>query len=138
MIQRKIANDKIEITIINGIFSMYLLQKDTIKPRKLTPCIKSLNKLCINRLLLFTKVAKPTWRWIHLLLLVTFKVTLFSEAKKVYRKMLFWAFLIKKATKVIKAPYDGNYLNYFILIDNVLKLVIYSCFDVCQNIFGYF
>lgn len=47
MIQRKIANDKIEITIINGIFSMYLLQKDTIKPRKLTPCIKSLNKLYI-------------------------------------------------------------------------------------------
>ena len=47
MIQREIANDKIETTIINGVCSMYLLQKDNIKPRKLTPCIKSLNKLYI-------------------------------------------------------------------------------------------
>lgn len=43
----EIANDKIETTIINGVCSMYLLQKDNIKPRKLTPCIKSLNKLYI-------------------------------------------------------------------------------------------
>ena len=35
--------------------------------------------------------------------------------------------LNKKASKVIKTPFDGNYLNYFILI----YIVIYSCFNEC-------
>ena len=47
MRQMKMKNDKIAMRIINGIFSMYLLQKDSIKPRKLIPCIKSLKKLYI-------------------------------------------------------------------------------------------
>lgn len=42
-----IKNDNATIITINGILSRYLPQKDTIKPRKLTPCIKSLNKLYI-------------------------------------------------------------------------------------------
>ena len=41
------TNDKIAMRIKNGILSIYPLQKDNIKPRKLIPCIKSLNKLYI-------------------------------------------------------------------------------------------
>ena len=45
---------------------------------------------------------------------------------KSLQKNAFLAFLNKKATNVIKTPYDGNSLNYYILIDHVLKLVICS------------
>ena len=41
------TNDKIAMRIKNGILSIYPLQKDNIKPRKLIPCIKSLKKLYI-------------------------------------------------------------------------------------------
>ena len=47
MRQRKMTNDKIAMRIKNGILSIYPLQKDNIKPRKLIPCIKSLKKLYI-------------------------------------------------------------------------------------------
>ena len=43
----KIRNDSKIIRAIKGILSMYWLQKDNIKPRKLTPCIMSLKKLYI-------------------------------------------------------------------------------------------
>ena len=45
--QMKIRNDSKIIRTIKGILSMYWLQKDNIKPRKLTPCIMSLKKLYI-------------------------------------------------------------------------------------------